>query len=391
MYDNLPLPYLYLLLTVLSAPYYGQGSISNAAQLQGTFPKAAFGVLTLNSLRYAYLEPNPPRSYAMQWNVNLQRELAPDFTVFLGYVGFRGVHLPYQTSDANMVLPTLTPQGYVWPTPKGSGTRINTNIGQIQGLFWNSDSIYHALQLQVTRRLQRGLQIGGSYTWAKSIDTGSSSSAAGVFGNSVPRLFFSPKRGRGLSDFDVRQNLTVNYTWQIPGPKTSSGIVREATNGWQWGGIYRASAGVPFTPIVGGDPLGMGNAEAFDFPDRLTGSGCGDSLVNPGNPTHYIKTPCFAFPTPATRMGNAGRNILIGPGISNFDMSLFRNIGVSQRFKAQFRAELFNILNHANFAPPTSANVTVFDVSGDPVTSAGLITSTVTSARQVQFGLKLLW
>jgi hypothetical protein len=327
----------------------------------------------------------------MQWNLSIQRELVHDLIVFLGYVGSRGAHLPYQTSDANMVLPALIPQGYVWPTPEGSGTRINPNIGQVQGLFWNSDSIYHALQLQVTRRLHRSLQIGGSYTWAKSVDTGSSSSAAGVFGNSTQRLFFDPKQGRGLSDFDVRQNLTVNYTWQIPGPKSSSGIVRAATNGWQWGGIYRVSGGVPFTPLVGGDPLGMENSTPFDFPDRLTESGCGGSLVNPGNATHYIKTQCFAFPTPATRMGNAGRNILIGPGLSNFDMSLFKNIRASERFKAQFRAEFFNIFNHANFAPPTSENAALFNVSGNPVTSAGLITSTVTTARQIQFGLKLLW
>jgi hypothetical protein len=90
-------------------------------------------------------------------------------------------------------------------------------------------------------------------------------------------------------------------------------------------------------------------------------------------------------------MGNAGRNILIGPGLSNFDMSLFKNIRASERFKAQFRAEFFNIFNHANFAPPTSENAALFNVSGNPVTSAGLITATVTTARQIQFGLKLLW
>jgi hypothetical protein len=204
-------------------------------------------------------------------------------------------------------------------------------------------------------------------------------------------LFFSPKLGRGLSDFDVRQNLTVNYIWQVPGSKSSSGLVRAAGSGWQWGGILHVSGGVPFTPLVGGDPLGMENATSFDFPDRLAGSGCRGSLVNPGNPTQYIKTQCFAFQTPATSMGNSGRNILIGPGLSNFDMSLFKNIRVSDRFKAQFRAELFNIFNHPNFAPPTSANSTVFNQSGNPISSAGLLTSTVTTSRQVQFGLKLLW
>ena len=391
LYDDLPLPYLYLLTSVLSAPYFQQGTIANPPP--GSFPTGAFGLLTANSLRYAHIESHPRRSYVMQWNLNVQREIAPDLTVFVGYVGSRGVHLPYQDSDVNFVQPTLTFQGYVWPTPQGSGTRLNPNLGQIQAVFWSSNSFYDALQLQVTRRLHRGLQIGGSYTWSKTIDTESSSSASGVFGNSARRLFFDPKSGRGLADFDIRQNFVLNYIWQIPGPRGPSGVLGWATNGWQWGGIYHASGGVPFTPQIGGDPLGMKSSGTFDYPDRLTGPGC-TSLVNPGNPIHYIKTQCFVFPNLSTRLGNAGRNILIGPGISDFDMSLFKNNSfrrISERFNVQFRAEFFNISNRANFAPPPSSNRSLFSASGAPVTSAGLIASTLTTSRQIQFGLKLTW
>ena len=391
MYDNLPLPYLYLLLSVLAEPFYRQGSLGVLPA--GSFPTGAYPLLTPNKLRESYLDPNPPRSYVMQWNLNVQRELVQRLKLLVAYVGSRGVHLPFQDSDANFVQPTLTPQGYVWPTPRGSGTRLNPNVGQIQALLWNSDSIYHSLQTQVTRDLNHGLQIGGSYTWSKVIDTESSSSAAGVFQNSVRRLFFDARSGRGLADFDVRHNFILNYIWELPVPHTSSSALNWALGGWQWGGIFHASSGVPFTPQIGGDPLGMLSQGTFDFPDRLTGPGC-ESAINPGNPVNYIRNQCFVFPNPGTRFGNAGRNSLIGPGLQSFDISLFKNIGIrkfSDRFRLQFRFEAFNILNHANFAPPTNANATLFSQAGAAIRTAGLITSTVTTSRQIQLGVKVQW
>jgi hypothetical protein len=143
---------------------------------------------------------------------------------------------------------------------------------------------------------------------------------------------------------------------------------------------------------MGGDPLGMKNTNPIDFPMRLNGPGC-DHPVNPGNVTHYIKTECFASPNPLKLFGNAGRNILVGPSLVNLDFSLYKNITVrqvSEAFRIQFRTEFFNILNHTNFAPPL-ANNTVFNQSGAPVDSAGLINATQTSSRQIQFGLKVQW
>jgi hypothetical protein len=164
-----------------------------------------------------------------------------------------------------------------------------------------------------------------------------------------------------------------------------------AASGWQLGGIYKASSGQPFTPILGGDPAGMKLDETSERPNRLAGPGCG-TLTNPGNPNHYIKTECLAFPG-ANRWGNLGRNTLVGPGVSKLDVSVFKNNRIrriSETFNAQFRAEFFNILNHANFASPTD-HATVFDQSGNPISSAGLITSTQTISRQIQFALKLIW
>jgi hypothetical protein len=228
--------------------------------------------------------------------------------------------------------------------------------------------------------------------------------------------WYDLKTTRGLSDFDIRRTLAISATWQVPRLKSASGPAAWLTSGWELGAIYKANDGVPFTATFGtdGDPLGLNSSDPWDFPDRLTGPGC-QSLVNPGNPNNYIKTQCFAVPTAPSQAfyeahcdpsfgtypqcfnlrGNAGRNILIGPGLSNLDFSVFKNSPVkriSENFNAQFRAEFFNILNRANFAVPiTPDNTDIFDSAGAPTGVAGLLTSTTTTAREIQFALKLVW
>jgi hypothetical protein len=165
--------------------------------------------------------------------------------------------------------------------------------------------------------------------------------------------------------------------------------------GWELGGIYQARDGQPFSVIIGGDPLGEKSSDttgSADAPNLVSGPGC-SSLVNPGQPKNYIKVQCFGFPSPSTLRGNLGRNTLTGPGLSNFDASLIKNTHVpkiSETFNVQFRWEVFNLLNRANFAQPLQNN-TIFDQSGNPVAGAGLINSTQTPSRQMQFGLKVIW
>jgi len=205
-------------------------------------------------------------------------------------------------------------------------------------------------------------------------------------------LFFVQRTTRGLSDFNVSQNFVVSYTWELGTPKSRSKTVDWMFGGWQLGGVYKASSGQPFTPLLGGDPQGSKLDETSEPPNLIQGPGC-DSLANIGNPNHYIKTQCLGFPNPANLRGNLGRNKMIGPGVSNLDFSVFKNNRIrriSENFNVQFRAEFFNILNHANFASPTD-NLDVFDQSGAPVASAGLITSTQTPSRQIQFALKRIW
>ena len=208
----------------------------------------------------------------------------------------------------------------------------------------------------------------------------------------------------------------INGTWQVPSPKWLPGRAGWITNGWELGAIYKANDGVPFTATFGtdGDPQGLNSSDPWAFPNRLPGPGCG-SLINPGNPNSYIKTQCFAvatapsaafytancdptfgtFPQCFNLRGNSGRNILTGPGTSNLDFSVFKNNSIkriSESFNVQFRAEFFNILNRANFAVPvTPDNTDIFDSSGASTGVAGLLTSTSTTAREIQFALKLIW
>jgi len=416
IFDVLPLPYEFALTIPNAAPFAAQ--IFAEKLPQGSFPMGAFQQFSGSSMvsRASYTEHAPKRNYVMQWNINLERELARGLTATLGYVGSRGVHQPYRQDNFDTVLPTLTAAGYLYPA---TGTTLNPNFGRISGNLWQASSSYNALQADVTKSLSHGVQFHGAYTWSKSIDTLSATVADDAFPNGLMNpLFFDQHTSRGLSDFNVGQNFVVNLTWEAPAPKTGSRLTGWALSGWQLGGIYKASSGQPFTPILGGDPLGTKLDEWNEPPDRVVGPGC-QSLVNSGNPNQYIKPSCFSLPmatpaiasqcipfvgngtptnpqfpgTCANLRGNLGRNSLIGPGMSNLDFSLFKNNRIrtiSEDFTVQFRAEFFNVFNRANFASPTD-NRTVFDQNGNSISSAGLITSTQTPSRQIQFALKLIW
>jgi hypothetical protein len=256
--------------------------------------------------------------------------------------------------------------------------------------------------------------------------------AGDTFGNGIGSLsWFDLKLTRALSDYNVPRIMVVNASWQLPTSKSASPIVGFVANGWELGGILKLSDGPPFTPLfgtTGGDPLGIGDSDPWAFPNRVSSSDCA-SLINSRNPNNYVKTGCFTIPTaPASFFtgptpmcssdprffgdnvtgnafgtppqcfnlrGNAGRNIIPGPGIANLDFSLFKNNPIrriSETFGVQFRAEIFNILNRANFALPKEPDHTdIFDQTGAPNPLAGVITATTTSSRQIQFALKVAW
>lgn len=447
LYDVLPLPYQFLLLTTQAAPFFQVAAIGNPGT--GTFYNNLPMPLPANRFGATYIDPSPKRNYVVQYNLNLQYQLTPTLTSMVAYVGSRGVHQPYRVDDADIVPPTPTSAGYLFPKvdvlgnvftpqcnqldPNGSDpaqcappSRMNENFGFVHSLFYEGRSYYNALELQMVKRMSRGFQFQGSYTWAKSVDTSSATLAGDAFGNSIssPQFAFNPRLSRGLSDFNVGRTLVLNGVWQIPTPKSLSGSTRWLAGGWQLGLIFTAHDGVPFTPTfgTGGDPTGSLSSDDYAFPSRLGGSGC-SSLTNPGSPNNYIKTNCFTVATAPNQAffdancdpappslgaalapgdlrcfnlrGNAGRNILIGPGTAELDFSIFKNTRIekiSDRFNIQFRTEIFNLVNHANFAPPTVPdNTDIFDATGTPTGVAGLLSRTTTTAREIQFGIKIIF
>jgi hypothetical protein len=407
MYDSLPILYLWED-HAENYPFNTGSSSSNAKQLAGTFPGEALAVVSANPLQATVSAgQNPKRNYIMQWNLSVQREVASGLTMTAIYLGTHGVHNPFNADDANMVLPTLTSAGWLWPNPATHPTVVNPHWGEIGILQWVNSSLYDALEVQVKKQVRNAFQIQGSYTWGKSIDAGSGSGFPDPFASSLNALAFF-ENNRGLSDYNVQQNLVINSLWTLPKPALGNRAAEWALSGWQLGGIFQISSGLPFTPLIGGDPLGRMDTAPLDFPARLTGPGCG-SGVHPGS-IHYLNLSCFGLPmatppiaaqcVPFTNatvagtcrnlQGNLKRNSLIGPGLTNLDFSLLKNTYFGERLNAQFRVDFFNLTNHANFVSPTD-NETLFDQTGAPIGGAGRIDTTSTSARQIQFALRLSW
>ena len=424
LFDVLPLPYQFILLVTQAAPFFEYTSIKNPGA--GTFFDGVLPPFPANKLRQTYTDPSPKRNYVTQWNLNLQYQLTPSVAAMVAYVGSRGVHQPFRVDDADMALPTLTSAGYVWDP---NASRLNDNYGSIRGMFYQGRSYFNALETQLAKRMSHGFQLQGTFTWGKSIDTSSATVAGDAFGNSISSLnWFDMRLTRGLSDFNVGRTLVVNGTWDIPTAKSFSGPAKWIAGGWELGMILTVSDGVPFTPTwgTGDDPAETQNNDDWAFPNRLGGPGC-KTLTNPGSRNNYIKTECFSVPTapdmafwnancdqfPPTLQpssgppvqatfpqcfnlrGNAGRNILIGPGITSLDFSVFKNNRIkriSENFNVQFRAEIFNIVNHPNFAPPTVPdNSDIFLSDGTLSGSAGLLTRTTIPERQIQFAIKFIF
>ena len=460
LFDVLPLPYQFILLTTQSAPFFQYTSlkVGSTGSTPLTFPFVDPTLITNNKLRSTYVESHPKRNYVAQWNLNLQYQLTPSIAAFVAYVGSRGIHQPFRVDEADLAIPSRTSTGgYLWPKVDVLGNiysngvcnqtdpnalvgddpnlcappnTINPAFGSVRGMFYQGRSYYNAMEFQVAKRLSHGFQMQGTYTWAKSIDTSSATVAGDAFGNSISSLdWFDMKLTRGLSDFNVGRTLVINTTWELPTSKSFAGPVQWLTNGWELGLIFTASDGVPFTPTwgTGGDPAGTLSSDDFAYPNRLTGPGCG-TATNPGNPTNYIKTQCFGVPVAPTQQffndncdpapptlggplapgdlrcfnlrGNSGRNVLIGPGVTSLDFSIFKNNKIkriSETFNVQFRVEMFNILNHPNFAPPGpgDGNTDIFDPTGasgaPPAGTAGALQRTTVSERQIQFAIKVVF
>lgn len=320
-----------------------------------------------------------------QWNVNVQRELMPNTSVTVGYAGSRGVDLLNQVF-LNAARADLIDGRYVFPADAARpNPAFNQDLASPQSL---GKSWYHSFQVELSRRFNAGWQMQLAYTRSKSTDLGSQFTPTFDGNSGGPSVYlYDPELGRGLSAFHVGQRLSASAVWQLPGAERG-GVAGAILGGWQLSGILNLADGAPLTVSIATPAalaaIGIGAQGSAFRPDLVSG---GDENPVIGNPDQYFDASQFGFPAART-LGSLGRNTLIGPGIANVDLGLTRNISLGNTSRIQVRVEVFNLLNRANLGSPSSQ---VFNAAGVPSGNAGFISTTSTTARQIQLGLRLDW
>ena len=342
------------------------------------------------------VQPDLKTPTVESWTLKVEQEISSNTSLGVSYIGSHGYH-ELLSVDANLPTPTICPAS---PCPANypAGTFYNpTNAPLANNAVWNTThwfsegvSSYHGLEVDVNRRLGRGLQFRGVYTFSRTLDDGDSMNTS--IATNSPAFVANPLQPRadwGRASFDIRHTAVVNATYDLPfgRGKLSAGKpwAEKLIGDWQLSGIETVQSGVPFTPQLSYNPSNDGDTRNPVRPSvnpNFTGP------VIEGGPNQYFNPNAFIQPLPGT-YGNAGRNTLQGPRLVTTDLSLAKKFALTERLDLKFRAEFFNILNHTNFNTPNP--VVYAAATGGPSPTAGVITSTATTSRQIQFGLKLLW
>jgi hypothetical protein len=322
--------------------------------------------------------------FAYEYNLNLQRQVTKDLIVQASYVGSLGRNL-IRMQPLNLINPAT-----------GASPNPNFATGALELIDTDAVSNYNALQANATQRLAHGLELTVSYTWAHSLDDASNPTGTSVnssYTGSDPYNFHAEYAS---SDFDIRHNVIVAFTYQLP----AGAHYRRLTNGWSVQGLFTAHTGTPYTPLLGQDIAGDGDQFAANNqrPNIVPGV---PLYISSSAPPYQVANPAaFSIPAAGT-FGDAGRNILRNPGLEQFDVSLLKNTRITERVTAQFRAEFFNVLNHANFASPAANGNNLltagssFGLSQESANMSvgGLLSPLFNSGgpRSIQFALKLLF
>jgi len=345
------------------------------------------------------VQPNAKTPTVQQWNFTLERQLTGNTVLRAAYVGEFGYHgflsvdpnaIPTQicsdpagcSAGGNGSVAGMAPLGAQY-IPGPHAKLPNPNLGA--GFFWYTEgnSSYNALQLDLRHRFSHGLQFRINYTWSKDLDV--NSALTGAQANNQAQMVLDASdlhRDWGPSAYNIPNSGSISGTYDLPfgkGKPTANRLV----SGWQFNTIVSLASGFPFTPQIGSNQSGDGDTRN---PDRPSPNRTFTGPVVSGNPNQWFNPKAFVLPVAGT-YGDLGRGVYSGPGLADVDASLFKTTAITERTNLQFRAEVFNVLNHTNLGTP---NATVFS-SGAYSPSAGVITTTATTSRQIQFGLKLIF
>jgi len=349
---------------------------------------------------------DPKTPTAVEWNYFIEQQVSQNMSIRVGYVGSHAYHNVIDI-DANSVAPQICPgpancaSGGVGGT--GSvppGTQYFPSVGPFgrpnpylgSAYFWYMEGVasYNALQADLTKRLSSGLTFRADYTFSKNLDdgTGIASSQSQNNNQSVmdPR---NPLRDYGRSALDFRHQGSGNFSYELPfghGKRLLNGLngmPDKLAGGWQFNGIVTLLSGFPFTPLVGSNQSGNGNQFS---PDRPNWNPNFQGAVKLRTVDQWYDPKAFSLPTSGT-WGNVGRGVLDGPGLAEFDFSVFKTTPITETTRVLFRAEFFNITNRTNFGLP---NPNIFS-GGTISASAGKIVATTGTSRQIQLGLKLMF
>jgi hypothetical protein len=317
-----------------------------------------------------------------QWNFNIQRQLLESTTLTVGYVGSRGLHL-YAARDINPVQPKVVNGVSVFGVPRGatpgivSNPRLNPAAAALSSEAPVGDSNYHSLQVGLNRRFSQGLQSQLSYTWSKCLDN-----ASGTYGLEGGIPWSNPLNGsfdRGRCLFDRPHVFRLSGVYAFPFQQNV------LVKGWQMSGGLGVQSGSPWNVIIGFDQ--SGSAVGNQRPNLVMPA---DQIMT-GDINQWANPAGFSLPAPGT-LGNLQRDFLTGPGLVNLDYAVMKETQIKEQLRLQFRAEFFNLFNHANFALPIpNVFVQAANGGGTPSPTFGKVTATTTPSRQIQFALKLLF
>jgi hypothetical protein len=383
---------------VRTVPFFRRASLAGNQLAQGDFPGGAYAKFLTSAtgvLETEWFEFEPDQPVSFQWNINVQRQLRGNVVVQAAYVGYKAENLKRIAEDGNIRIPVVLPDGRLFfnhagktPCPIAecfNSPRQNPNFSGIKTAALDGRARYHSLQLGLSKRFSAGLQFQTSYTYSKTLDDSS-----GVFNekdlsnaNLYP-YFPDPTFNYGPADYDLRHNLMVNYTYELPGHNLT-GPSALLLKGWQWSGIVRAASGAPYTPTLGSDQAKTLSARGAGGQRPSVQDGASGKIESTGDPDQWFDLGQFIFPE-AGFLGNLGRGTGRGDNIVTFDTTVTKNTYITSSKYVQFRFELFNALNAVNFSNP--GRPAVFNAQGVINPNAARLTSTSVRARQLQLSLK---